>query len=46
MEGVWKIEDTHECASNSNSARFRNWRKNAALAAETDVVLNLVESVM
>ena len=45
MTGVRKIEVVHECASTINDACSRNWRKNVALSAEADVVLDLVETV-
>ena len=44
--GVQKIEDAHECTSISNSVWSRNRRKNAALAAESDITLNFVETVV
>ena len=42
ITGVWKIEDTHEFMSISNSIWSRNWRKNTMLAAEVEIVLTLV----
>ena len=46
MTGFQKIEDTHECVSISNSVWSTNGRKNAALSAEVELDLNLVETVV
>ena len=46
MAGVSKIEDMYEYASIIDSVWSRNWRKNTALAVKSDIVLNLVETVV
>ena len=46
VSGVWKIEDAHERASISNSTWSRSYRKNTSSAAESEIVLNLIETVV
>ena len=45
VAGVWKIEDLCEFVSTSNVVWSRHQRKNTALASESEIVLDFIETV-